>query len=71
MKSQYLLATLAAGSMALTQHAYAHGIAGDHMFVSTFRSPTAVIDSPHSGRGTASSLPESFPCPSSPFATSI
>jgi len=42
MKSQYLLATLAAGSMALTQHAYAHGIAGDHMFVSTL-----IIDDPN------------------------
>lgn len=42
MKSQYLLATLAAGSMALTHHAYAHGFAGDHMFISTL-----LIDDPN------------------------
>ena len=42
MKSHYLLAVLAAGSLALTQHAHAHGFAGDHMFVSTL-----IIDDPN------------------------
>jgi hypothetical protein len=42
MKSRYLLATLVAGGMALVNHACAHGIAGDHMFVSTL-----IIDDPN------------------------
>ncbi len=42
MKSYYLLAVLAAGSLALTRHAHAHGFAGDHMFVSTL-----IIDDPN------------------------
>jgi hypothetical protein len=42
MKPLYLFAGLAAGSMALTQHAHAHGFAGDHMFVSTL-----IIDDPN------------------------
>jgi hypothetical protein len=35
MKLRSLLATLAAGTMAQTNHAHAHGFAGDHMFIST------------------------------------
>src|ERR1700692_4659693 len=35
MKSRHLLSTLAAGTVALTNHAHAHGFAGDHMFIST------------------------------------
>jgi hypothetical protein len=42
MRPQYLLATLAVGSTALTTHAYAHGFAGDHMFISTL-----LIDDPN------------------------
>jgi hypothetical protein len=42
MKPRYLLAVLAAGGMAYTGHANAHGIAGDHMFVSTL-----IIDDPN------------------------
>jgi hypothetical protein len=42
MRSRTLLATLAAGTMALTSHAYAHGFAGDHMFISTL-----LIDDPN------------------------
>lgn len=42
MKSRSLLATLAVGTMAVTTHAYAHGFAGDHMFISTL-----LIDDPN------------------------
>jgi hypothetical protein len=42
MKTRYLFAVLAAGGMALTHHAHAHGVAGDHMFVSTL-----IIDDPN------------------------
>jgi hypothetical protein len=42
MKSRYFLTTLAAGTMALTNHARAHGFAGDHMFISTL-----LIDDPN------------------------
>ena len=42
MRPQILLATLAAGTMVLTNHAEAHGFAGDHMFISTL-----LIDDPN------------------------
>jgi hypothetical protein len=42
MKSRHLLSTLAAGTVALTTHAHAHGFAGDHMFISTL-----LIDDPN------------------------
>jgi hypothetical protein len=42
MRTQYLLAALAAGGMAITNHAHAHGVAGAHMFVSTL-----IIDDPN------------------------
>jgi hypothetical protein len=42
MKPRYLLATMAVGTMALTNHAWAHGFAGDHMFISTL-----LIDDPN------------------------
>jgi hypothetical protein len=42
MRQRYFLATLAAGSMAVTNHALAHGFAGDHMFISTL-----LIDDPN------------------------
>ncbi|HEY4173537.1 MAG TPA: hypothetical protein VGM42_10960 [Rhodopila sp.] len=42
MKPRTLLATLTAGTMALTTHAFAHGFAGDHMFISTL-----LIDDPN------------------------
>jgi hypothetical protein len=42
MRSRYLFATLAAGTMASADHAYAHGFAGDHMFISTL-----LIDDPN------------------------
>jgi hypothetical protein len=42
MKFRIPLAALAAGTMALTTHAYAHGFAGDHMFISTL-----LIDDPN------------------------
>jgi hypothetical protein len=42
MRPRILLATLAAGSVTLTGHAYAHGFAGDHMFISTL-----LIDDPN------------------------
>jgi hypothetical protein len=42
MRPRTLLATLAAGTMALTNHAHAHGFAGDHMFISTL-----LIDDPN------------------------
>jgi hypothetical protein len=35
MRSRYLLATLAAATTALPNHASPHGFAGDHMFIST------------------------------------
>src|ERR1700761_5572098 len=35
MNPRYLLAALAAGTMPVAHHAYAHGFAGDHMFIST------------------------------------
>jgi hypothetical protein len=42
MERRIAAAALAAGTMALTQHAYAHGFAGDHMFLSTL-----LIDDPN------------------------
>jgi hypothetical protein len=42
MNSRYLLATLAAGMLAVTSQANAHGFAGDHMFISTL-----LIDDPN------------------------
>jgi hypothetical protein len=42
MRPRYLLAALAAGSLAFTSHAGAHGFAGDHMFISTL-----LIDDPN------------------------
>jgi hypothetical protein len=42
MKRPYLLATLAACIPAAADHAYAHGFAGDHMFISTL-----LIDDPN------------------------
>jgi hypothetical protein len=42
MRPRTLLATLAVGTMALTNHAHAHGFAGDHMFISTL-----LIDDPN------------------------
>jgi hypothetical protein len=42
MKSRSLLPALAAGTIALSNHAYAHGFAGDHMFISTL-----LIDDPN------------------------
>jgi hypothetical protein len=42
MNPRYLLSTLAVSTMALTNHAYAHGYAGDHMFISTL-----LIDDPN------------------------
>jgi hypothetical protein len=42
MRPRYLLATLAAGMLAVTSHANAHGFAGDHMFISTL-----LIDDPN------------------------
>ena len=42
MKAHTVFAVLAVGTMALTQHAHAHGFAGDHMFVSTL-----IIDDPN------------------------
>ena len=42
MKPHTLLTALSAGTMALTSHAYAHGFAGDHMFISTL-----LIDDPN------------------------
>jgi hypothetical protein len=42
MRPRILLATIAAGTMTLTDHAYAHGFAGDHMFISTL-----LIDDPN------------------------
>ena len=42
MRTQYMLAALAAGGMAISSHAHAHGYAGDHMFVSTL-----IIDDPN------------------------
>lgn len=42
MKSRTLLTTVAAGTMVLANHAYAHGFAGDHMFISTL-----LIDDPN------------------------
>ena len=42
MNPRYLLSTLAVGSMAFTNHANAHGFAGDHLFVSTL-----LIDDPN------------------------
>ena len=42
MRPRYLLATLAAGTLAFTSHANAHGFAGDHMFISTL-----LIDDPN------------------------
>ena len=41
MNPKYLLSACAVGTMALTSHAYAHGFAGDHMFISTL-----LIDDP-------------------------
>jgi len=35
MRPRFLLAPLAVGSVALSNHGYAHGFAGDHMFIST------------------------------------
>ena len=35
MNPRYLLATMAVSTMALGNHASAHGFAGDHMFIST------------------------------------
>ena len=35
MRSRYLSAVLVVGMLPVSQHAYAHGFAGDHMFVST------------------------------------
>jgi hypothetical protein len=42
MRPHFLLAALAAGSAALASDAYAHGFAGDHMFISTL-----LIDDPN------------------------
>jgi hypothetical protein len=42
MRPRYLLATLAAGTLAFTSQANAHGYAGDHMFISTL-----LIDDPN------------------------
>jgi hypothetical protein len=42
MRPRILFATFAAGTMTLTGHAYAHGFAGDHMFISTL-----LIDDPN------------------------
>jgi len=42
MRPCYLLTTLAAGTLAFTSHANAHGFAGDHMFISTL-----LIDDPN------------------------
>jgi hypothetical protein len=42
MRPRYLLATLAAGTLAFTSQAHAHGFAGDHMFISTL-----LIDDPN------------------------
>jgi hypothetical protein len=42
MNPRYLLSTLAVSTMALTNHAHAHGYAGDHMFISTL-----LIDDPN------------------------
>jgi hypothetical protein len=42
MKSRSLLPALVAGTIALSNHAYAHGFAGDHMFISTL-----LIDDPN------------------------
>ncbi len=42
MRPRYLLATLAAGTLAFTSQANAHGFAGDHMFISTL-----LIDDPN------------------------
>ncbi|HEX4366277.1 MAG TPA: hypothetical protein VH023_05580 [Rhodopila sp.] len=42
MKSYTLLTAVSAGAMALAGHAYAHGFAGDHMFISTL-----LIDDPN------------------------
>jgi len=42
MRSHALLATLAVCTTALTSHAYAHGFAGDHLFISTL-----LIDDPN------------------------
>src|SRR3978361_42348 len=42
MKAQTLLTVLAAGAVASTHHARAHGFAGDHMFISTL-----LIDDPN------------------------
>jgi hypothetical protein len=42
MNPRYLIFTLAVGTMTLTNHAYAHGFAGDHLFISTL-----LIDDPN------------------------
>ncbi len=42
MNARSLLAATAVGTMALTNHAHAHGFAGDHMFISTL-----LIDDPN------------------------
>jgi opacity protein-like surface antigen len=42
MKTRYLFAALAAGCLSLAHNADAHGVAGDHMFVSTL-----IIDDPN------------------------
>jgi hypothetical protein len=42
MNPRYLLSTLTVSAMALTNHAHAHGYAGDHMFISTL-----LIDDPN------------------------
>jgi len=42
MRLHYLLVGLAAGTLASTHYAYAHGFAGDHMFISTL-----LIDDPN------------------------
>ena len=42
MKSRYLIAAFVAGTAPLAQRAYAHGFAGDHMFISTL-----LIDDPN------------------------
>jgi hypothetical protein len=36
MNPRCLLTTTTIGTMALTNHAWAHGFAGDHMFISPF-----------------------------------
>jgi hypothetical protein len=60
MKSRYLLATLAVGTLTVCQHAHAHGFAGDHMFISTL-----LIDDPNvadeASLPTFSFLPQSSP----------